>query len=237
MKISLGHHGARYWGLFIPVLLFSVQMCVAQNLQLHYDFGKTRGFLTSTVEMFKTDKHGSTYFFVDMDYNSFKGSKGISMAYWELARALKFWKSPWAFHTEYNGGFGLVGGDAGYQIENAFLNGVEYSRDAEDFSHGFTLQFLHKYIQGKHNFSFQITGVWYVNFAGNKLSFTGFADFWREDLSFENRTTKFCFNAEPQLWYNVNSHFAVGGEAETDIHFGGLEGFHIYPTLGAKYTF
>ena len=45
----------------------------AQNIQLHYDFGrslydkdlKDRPVLTSTVEKFHHDKWGSTYFFVD----------------------------------------------------------------------------------------------------------------------------------------------------------------------------
>jgi hypothetical protein len=75
--------------------------------------------------------------------------------------------------------------------------------------------------------------------AENKLSFTGYADFWREDLYFqtENITTKFCFSAEPQLWFNFNDHFAIGSEAEVDVNFGGLKGFHIYPTIGAKFTF
>jgi hypothetical protein len=227
-------------GIAFSVLFLTVLIVDAQNLQLHYDLGKNRKYLTSTVEMFKPDKHGNTYFFIDMDYNSVEDKKGVTMAYWEISRALKFWKAPVAFHTEYNGGFGQWknnSGEGAFQIENAFLNGVEYSCDSKDFSRGFTLQVLHKYIQGKHNFSFQLTGVWYLNLAGDKLSFTGFADFWREDLYFENNTTKFCFSAEPQCWYNFNTHFALGSEVETDINFGGQKGFHLYPTIGAKYTF
>ena len=54
----------------------------AQNVQLHYDMG--RGCTTSTVEMFKADDGGSTFFFVDMDYNP-----KVSGAYWEIARELK----------------------------------------------------------------------------------------------------------------------------------------------------
>ena len=38
----------------------------AQNLQLFYDAG--RGCATSTVEMFRPDAGGSTFFFVDFDY-------------------------------------------------------------------------------------------------------------------------------------------------------------------------
>ena len=32
----------------------------AQNLQVHYDFGKDRKQITTTLEMFKPDKYGST---------------------------------------------------------------------------------------------------------------------------------------------------------------------------------
>ena len=39
----------------------------AQNLQLFYDAG--RGCVTSTVEMFRPDAGGSTFFFIDFDYN------------------------------------------------------------------------------------------------------------------------------------------------------------------------
>ena len=56
-------------------LAFAMQ---AQNIQFHYDFGRMlysdldgdaadRAPMTTTVEMFKPDKWGSTYFFVDME--------------------------------------------------------------------------------------------------------------------------------------------------------------------------
>ena len=34
----------------------------SQNIQMHYDLGKDRGYLTSTVEMFRPDKTGNTFF-------------------------------------------------------------------------------------------------------------------------------------------------------------------------------
>lgn len=40
----------------ILLVLFAVATVKAQNLQVHYDFGKDRKFITSTVEMFKPDK-------------------------------------------------------------------------------------------------------------------------------------------------------------------------------------
>lgn len=227
-------------GLFVVILFLGLCLSLySQNVQLHYDIGDGRGYLTSTVEMFKPDKHGSTFFFIDMDY--YVGDvEGISMAYWEIARAHKFWDAPFAFHTEYNGGFGQFNigepDNLAYIINSSFINGVEYSWNAADFSKGFTLQVLHKYIQDKHDASFQLTGVWYVNMLDGKFSFTGFADFWREDWVFGNNTTKFIFLSEPQLWYNFNKNFSLGGEVGLGNNFV-LEGFHVMPTVGVKNNF
>ena len=55
----------------VLLILFAAVLALgayAQNVQTHYDMGKDRGYLTTTVEMFKPDKMGSTFFFVDMDY-------------------------------------------------------------------------------------------------------------------------------------------------------------------------
>ena len=89
----------------------------AQNLQLHYDFGKDRKFLTATLEMFKPDTLGSTFWFVDFDHNSnfdYEGElRSMSAAYWEISRefyipGIKKIKGleQLAFHIEYNDGFG-----------------------------------------------------------------------------------------------------------------------------------
>ena len=72
----------------------------AQNVQLHYDFGKqlyskeqaTRPVLTSTVELFRPDSWGNTFFFVDMNY----AQEGVNSAYWEIAREFNLAKTPLA---------------------------------------------------------------------------------------------------------------------------------------------
>ena len=226
---------------FLLALIVSVLAmgAFAQNVQTHYDMGKDRGYLTTTVEMFRPDKMGSTFFFIDMDYGA-GDVEGVSSAYWEIARALKLGDSPLAAHLEYNGGFGQwKAGDVGgaYQIDDCWLGGLEYSWNASDFSRGFTLQTLYKNIRGKNDASFQLTGVWYVNFVKGKMSFTGFADFWREDNVFGTNETDFVFLTEPQLWYNVCEHFSFGSEIELSNNFGGNEGFMVNPTLAAKWTF
>ena len=78
------------------------------NLQMHYDMGNAiygdelseRPKLTATVENFKADKWGSTYFFVDANFADNK----MHSAYAEISRELKFWDAPLAVHVEYNGG-------------------------------------------------------------------------------------------------------------------------------------
>lgn len=210
----------------------------AQNIQLHYDFGENRKLLTSTVEMFKPDKYGSTFFFIDMDYSSDARDvdNGISLAYWELARAFK-WNETQKFmpRVEYNGGvLKLDGDDSRYiPIENCLLAGIERTFASADFSKILTLQANYKYIKDKEDASFQLTAVWVIQMAEGKLTFTGFADFWKEEMFWE---TDFRFLSEPQLWYNVSKNFSLGGEIELSNNFVGAE-FAVKPTLAAKFTF
>ena len=89
--------------LFLSIIICMITAIVgAQNVQLHYDFGSsiydsqsTRAKVTTTVEMFKPDRWGSTFFFVDMDYTN----KGVTGAYWEIARELNFWGGPFSAHV------------------------------------------------------------------------------------------------------------------------------------------
>jgi hypothetical protein len=224
--------------VLVSFVFFLALGSFAQNLQTHYDMGKDRGYLTTTVEMFRPDKTGNTFFFIDMDYGV-GDVQGVSLAYWEIARCFKLGKSPFSWHAEYNGGFGQwKSGTAGgaYTINNAWLTGIDYSWNAADFSKGFSLKVLYKNlantIDSKPN-SFQLTGVWYIDFAKGKMRFDGFADLWREKTGFGNMV----FLTEPQLWYNFTKKFAVGSEVEISNNFGGHDGFMVNPTAALKYTF
>lgn len=225
----------------ILLLFFAVTTVVsvnAQNIQLHYDLGKDRKFFTTTVEMFKPDKYGSTFFFVDMDYSSDARNvdNGISLAYWEIARAFQWNENQKILpRVEYNGGvFKLDGEDAPWiAIENCWMAGVERTWASADFSKILTLQANYKYIKDKEDASFQITAVWTVNFLKDKMSFMGFADFWKEEMFWG---TNYRFLAEPQIWYNFNSHFSAGSEIELGNNFIGKE-FNICPTISVKATF
>ena len=231
--------------LLLAALLISGLALNAQNVQLHYDFGDAlyqkemdgRPKLTTTVEMFKPDQWGSTCFFVDMDYTA----KGISSAYWEIARELKFWNGPVSAHVEYNGGTSNL-----FSYKNCYLAGPTYTYNNGDFTKGFSLCAMYKYIQKieKPN-NFQITGTWYLHFAQGKFTVTGFADFWMEIDSYTTPHGVFVFLSEPEFWVmlhilnGVNDKFnlSVGTEVELSANFGARDGFYCVPTLGVKWSF
>ena len=217
------------------------RLAKAQNIQLHYDFGRhiyskdapTRPRLTSTVEMFRPDKWGNTFFFIDMDY----GGSGIRGAYWEIAREFKFWEAPFAIHAEYNGGLTNK-----FSFHSAFLLGGTYALNAPDFSYGFTVTPMYKYIRGnKSPHSAQLTGTWYYHFAEG-LTFNGFMDLWYDGDS--KAKTPVIFLSEPQFWLNLNKiegvdddfRLSVGTEWELSYNFAGNRIF-VMPTLGLKWTF
>lgn len=222
--------------LFFSFMAF-IAAVKAQNIQAHYDFGKDRKLITTTVEMFKPDKFGSTFFFIDMDYSSDARDvdNGLSLAYWEIARAFK-WNESQKFmpRAEYNGGvLKLDGvGTPFIPIENAYLAGIERTWASADFSKILTLQANYKYIQDKEDAAFQLTAVWTVQMLQNKLTFTGFADFWKEEMFWG---TDYRFLSEPQLWYNFAKNFSLGTEIELSNNFVGDE-FAVKPTVAIKWT-
>ena len=73
--------------IFICSLVINT-VAKGQNLQLHYDFASDRQYFTSTLEMFRSDEKGATFWFVDFDYNQ-PGNKSVSLGYWEFARYFK----------------------------------------------------------------------------------------------------------------------------------------------------
>ncbi len=226
----------------ILLVLSSIVSAQAQNVQVHYDFGQVlygdeyaeRPQVTTTLEMFKPDKWGSTFFFVDLDFTK----NGVYGGYFEIARELTFWDAPFSAHVEYNGG--LV---RGASFNNNYLVGATYTYNNANFSKGFSLTGAYKYIQ-KHEqpHNFQLTGTWYLHFGKNRLfTFNGFADFWKE----KTPVGEYIFLSEPQFWVNLNKikgvdekfNLSVGTEVELCHNFAFHKGFYALPTLGIKWSF
>ncbi len=230
----------------------------AQNIQLHYDLGHSlykeltnRQSVTTTVEMFKADKWGSTYFFTDLDYHA----DGMMGAYWEISREFNISKNKrFAAHIEYNGG--VTSGETegwynGNRFQHAVLVGPAYNWHSSDFSTTFSLQTMYKYyFKNAHAnldafHGFQLTGVWSHTFANGFCTFSGFADLWRNP----NVRGKLIFLSEPQFWFNLNTlkgmdgvNLSVGSEVELSNNFvfdetGRNDKFYAIPTIAAKWTF
>ena len=228
----------------------------AQNLQLHYDLGHSlyddltsRPSVTTTFEMFKPDKWGSTFTFTDIDYQR----DGVAGAYWELAREFNLTHNKqWAAHIEYNGG--LTSNEETWnatRFQHAFLAGGAWNWHSGDFSKTFSLQVMYKYYfknrhYGAHPFNgSQITEVWGLQMANNLFTFSGFCDLWYDP----NVKGNLILLSEPQLWVNINAlkgmegiNLSLGTEVELSNNFvwndkGQHNKFYAIPTLAAKWTF
>ena len=160
--------------LMIALVAFAALGAQAQDIQLHYDFGRNiytgeeagRQKVTLTVEQFKADQWGSWYYFVDFDLSS----HFVESAYTEISREFKLGKqSPFAAHVEYDGGL-----SRSMSFQQAALAGIAYNGHNADFSKTWSVQLLYKQFfksysneeryqgdPGTHSYaSAQLTGVW-----------------------------------------------------------------------------
>ncbi|MBQ9230930.1 MAG: DUF5020 family protein [Prevotella sp.] len=228
------------------LFLASCMTVGAQNIQVHYDFGRNiytgeeagRQKVTVTLEQFKADQWGSWYYFVDVDLSS----HFTESAYTEISREFNFGKqSPFAAHIEYDGGLSRNG-----SFQQAALVGAAYNGHSADFSKTWSVQLMYKqYFKSydtTHSYaSAQLTGVWGLTFADKKCTFSGFIDFWRGEKA--NNHGCLVILTEPQFWYNFNEHFSVGTEWEFSNNFiyntdpESSKTFFWNPTVAVKWNF
>lgn len=238
--------------LFVMCAMLAAGMAAtAQNIQMHYDFGRKiyseeqaeRQNVTLTFEQFKADNLGSWFWFIDLDMHH-DGMKG---AYTEISREFTFnaptESTTLAAHVEFDGGVS-TGKNAGWcsRFQNAALIGPAINGHNADFSTTWSIQAMYKqyFKQGGNDpyASFQLTGVWGTTFADGKGTFSGFIDFWRGEKS--DGHGQLVILTEPQLWYNVNKSISVGTEVEISNNFiyntVNDKSFFINPTLAVKFN-
>ena len=234
--------------LSVLLVIVSLPIFAQLNVQLHYDFGdafygdklSNRPHLTATVENFKADKWGSTYFFVDLDF----GDNTMKSVYAEFSREFNLGKLPIAAHVEYNGG--LSGGGS---YNDAYLAGGAWNWANKNFSKTFSLQLLYKYLANQpssNKHSWQVTTVWGIHFAKGFCTFSGYADLWHDNSVSGN----LVLSSEPQFWFNlyaldsVDDDFklSLGTELELSKNLvwpaeGINNKFYAIPTLAVKWQF
>lgn len=225
--------------LLLFVIAFSLNT-FSQNLQIHYDFGEHREHFTTTLEMFKPDEYGATFFFVDFDFNM-PGNKSISLAYWEIARYVNIYNKL-AVTVQYNDGLVAVPGFAGtsaFTLNQTWLAGLSYPIDLGFVTLNTDLLFRKTY--GSESPDGQVTIVWFVPFLEGKLNFTGFLDLWSQDKilrGLPGGNKEMVFLTEPQIWFNIDKHIAVGSEVEISNNFlPGQNVVKLRPTLAVKWNF
>jgi len=230
--------------LALAVLLGTAVSIQAQNIQLHYDFGRhvytseesERQPLTITLEQFKADKWGSWFYFVDVDLSQ----HFTESAYTEISREFRFGsQSPFAAHIEYDGGLNRNG-----SFQQAALLGAAWNGHTADFTKTCSVQLLYKryfksYDHTSSYHSVQLTGVWSTTFAHGKCTFRGFIDLWRGEKP--DGHGQLVLLTEPQFWLNVNKHLSVGTEWELSNRFiyntTSDRSFFWNPTLAVKWNF
>lgn len=237
-------------------LMAAFSYASAQNVQLHYDLGHSlyndldkRPSVTTTVEMFKPDRWGNTFLFIDLDYQR----DGVAGTYWEISREFNVSKNKqWAAHVEYNGG--LSSDEETWnatRFQHTALAGGAWNWHSKDFNKTFSVQLLYKYYFKNRHYqahaynSVQLTGVWSTTFAGGLLTFDGYCDVWYDP----NVNGKWILQSEPQFWVNLNKlkgwdgiNLSVGSEVELSNNFvwndrGEHNRFYAIPTVAAKWTF
>lgn len=231
--------------LLFVLTAFSVIGVNAQNIQLHYDFGrhiyseeKSRQNITATFEQFSADDLGSWYYFVDLDVDK----NGVMGAYTEVSREFTFARasesSSFAAHMEYDGGM-----NRGDSYQSAALLGGAWNGHNADFSTTYSIQAMYKQFfkqtKGPKAYaSVQLTGVWSTTFANKACTFSGFIDFWRGEK--ENHHGKLVILTEPQFWWNATPKISIGSEVEISNNFiyntKNDKSFFINPTLAVKFN-
>lgn len=241
--------------LFAAALMFCAAQMGAQNVQLHYDFGRSvysdeeaeRPRMTATYEHFSLDKAGSWFYFVDFDFYN----DGMAGAYTEIAREFNLGSEGLAAHLEYDGGLSSSKDGYSSRFQHAMLIGPVYNAHTKDFALTYSVQLMYKrYFNGQYGAkgfdSVQLTGVWDWTFLHRALTFRGYIDLWRGQES--PGRGKLIVMTEPQIWWNLNSipalssvNLSIGSEIEISNNFiyntVSSKTFFVNPTLAVKYAF
>jgi len=188
------------------------------NLQLHYDI--RRDHPTVTQEFLAFDRYGYTFFFIDLYFDHYHKSGGLSDVYFEIMRYFRI-KSCKQLDLnvtlQYNDGSEPVKQVwlAGMNLGNINFGGFQISTE-------FLLK--KEYQLG---INWQYTLVWYGEFLNHKLVINGYMDYWINDISDpdwpaddpEIATTRYSFQTQPQFSFKINSHWKIGTEVQISHGF------------------
>lgn len=221
--------------LTLILLLLLNKYASSQNLQVHYDLGKDRQYVTATLEMFKPDEYGSTFTFIDFDFNS-ESKKSISLAYWEIARYINIpFINKLSATVQYNDGITRIKNTGiAVSLGSAWLFGVSYPVNLKIIT--LNTDLLYRSAIGSEAPDFQITFTWFRSLFIQKISFTGFMDLWTQNSP--DQSEKFVLLTEPQFWFTLTNHLSLGSEIEISNNFiPNTSHVEVNPTVAFKWIF
>ncbi len=216
----------------LTFLIFIAQMLPAQNAQLHYDFSEGRNYTTATLEMFRPDEYGATFWFVDFDFDQPHANThpSMSLSYFEFARYVTIpGVDPLSATVQYNDGT-----VSGFPLGPIWLFGASYPINIGGVTISTDLLYRHAF--NSDGPDGQLTLVWTEQLFNEKVTFTGFLDLWTTDAADNGK--ELVLLSEPQIWYHAGQHLQLGGELEISNNFlPGEESVQARPTLGIKWAF
>jgi len=225
----------------IIALLFFSPLPGQFNIQHHYDIG--RQIFTSTPEFLFFDQLGSTFGFMDINYDDVHYSKpGATDAYFEVAR---YFKTPLLNENlsatiQYNDGVILLPeSDTTLfsAVNRVWMGGFSYLFPIEKLS--FSTDFLARQEEGDKGLTYQVTFVWSYQLT-NHFVLMGFMDIWNTE-----KDKTLIFQGEPQVLYNFGK-LAIGSEIKVSRNFPAAwthsqeykeNKLFFIPTVFIKYTF
>lgn len=242
--------------LFVGLLVVLNQIMSAQNIQVHYDFGRHvypvvqdgRPAITATVEQKGADKYGDTFYFVDMNFQS----AGAVQANWKFLRNIRLWKAPISWHVRYDGGLKFLrantpdpSGTPAVILKDAFFTGATYHYFSPDRRLMLNLIGAYKYIKGHsqpHNW--EGTLVWNYTPGQGLFNATGFATLWQERDKRLGWDTQYKFMSQPQFWINLNRikgispdfRLSLGSEIRISKNVDAPQ-WLVVPTLALRWSF
>ena len=223
--------------------------CPAQvNIQLLYDCVETP---ITTIETYKGDRWGDTYFFIDHYYFTHQSDGQRSWtdveSYYEFERGLNFWKNTRLrdlfLHLEFD--FNSIGNGSGMTCI-----GARYAFHNADFSRTASVALMYDHFigNGSADVPLKFTGTWNVGhlFGLGGLTFNGFFDVWGNNTEYltdqmEIGYAHFSVVSQPQLWMNMSDigvpNLNLGGEVVLGYNHRGTHGLSCQPCVGLKWVF
>jgi hypothetical protein len=219
----------------------------AQEVQLHNVFvpEDNTSYPLLTLETFKPDKLGNTFYFVDFKFDA---KNSASLAYFEISREFTIKNkliNGLNFHIEYNDGLGindengaLTSSPIGFSINRAGLIGFGFPVKIGNFTLNTT--YMYKATKGSSGPDGQFTTVWHQNYFNNKFTFRGFLDIWSQDKELNSGGTsskKAVILTQPQVMYNLNNSFSLGSEIEISNNFYyAQDKVKVHPSIMLRYV-